>query len=159
MLRSFAAPQPPAVSTPVGCRRHPLSGELAAIEVAPPLIVQLCIIVMGTAVVVIIADRRSPSRSACVFLNPRVLLLLEKSRHTCKHYVPTTLHIAVLINPLGILRLFIIPGFAENLPSCNARFVPGPSLASTHFGPQRPWGAGRGNLSFSTICTNVNFPF
>ena len=96
---------------------------------------RLCIIVMGTAVVVVIADRRSPSRGACVFLNLKVSLLLEKSRHTCKHYVPTTLHIAVLINPLGILRLFIIPGFAENLHSCNARFVPGPSLASTHFGP------------------------
>ena len=77
---------------------------------------QLCIIVMGTAVVVVIADRRSPSRSACVSLNPRVLLLLEKSRHTCKHYVPTSLHIALLVNPLVILRLFIIPGFAENLP-------------------------------------------
>ena len=98
---------------------------------------QLCIIVMGTAVVAVIEDRRSPSRSARVFLNLKVLLLLEKSRHTCKHYVPTSLHIAVLINPLGILRLFIIPGFAENLHSCNARIVPGPSLAGTHFGPQR----------------------
>ena len=35
------------------------------------------------------------------------------------------------------IRLMIIPGFAENLHSCNARFVPGPSLAGTHFGPQR----------------------
>ena len=100
---------------------------------------QLCIIVMGTAVVAVIADRRSPSRSACVSLNLKVLLLLEQSRHTCKHYVPTSLHIAVLINPLGILRLFITPDFAENLHSCNAGFVPGPSLAGTHFGPQRPW--------------------
>ena len=46
MLRSFAAPQPQAVSTPVGCRRHPLSGELAAIEAAPPLIVLLFEIVV-----------------------------------------------------------------------------------------------------------------
>ena len=38
----------------------------------------------------------------------------------------------------------MIPGFAENLHSCNARFVPGPSLAGTHFGPQRWWSARRG---------------
>ena len=64
MLRSFAAPQPPAVSTPVGYRRHPLSGELAAIEAAPPLIVlRLWFMIVVEVVVVIDEDKRSPSRS------------------------------------------------------------------------------------------------
>ena len=77
MLRSFAAPQPQAVSTPVGCRRHPLSGELAAIEAAPPLIVQLFEIVVVVFVegVVIVGDEWRVSQYAGVSLHIVELLL------------------------------------------------------------------------------------
>ena len=77
MLRSFAAPQPQAVSTPVGCRRHPLSGEPAAIEAASPLIVQLFEIVVVVFVegVVIVGDEWRVSQYVGVSLHIVELLL------------------------------------------------------------------------------------
>ena len=49
------------LSTPVGCRRHPLSGELAAIEAAAPVIV-----LFGRLVVIFVDVSRNAGASASV---------------------------------------------------------------------------------------------
>ena len=62
LLRSSVAA---GVSTPVGCRRHPLSGEIAVIETAAPLMVQvLAVEVMLVPVVMeVSADGARPPLS------------------------------------------------------------------------------------------------
>jgi hypothetical protein len=100
LLRSFAAPQPPAVSTPVGCRRHPLSGEPAAIEAAPPPIVLLCVIVIIVEVIVLIVkEKLSASQKARAVIPVAVSVLYAKTRLACPGAVSPALKVAVLFNP------------------------------------------------------------
>ena len=130
LLRSFAAPQPPAVWPPVGYRRHPLSGELAANETAPPPIILLCVgmlLLRELSVVGIVNHSNDINHIRVV---PVIVVLL----HQRTGHIRCRASVALYILSVNI-RPIMIPGFAENLPSCNARLVPGPSLAGTHFGP------------------------
>ena len=70
-------------STPVGYRRHPLSGEPAAIEAAPPLIVQFfeIVVVVEVVVIVVVVDNKCRAcHGARVFTLYVVILPLKKSR-------------------------------------------------------------------------------
>ena len=131
LLRSFAAPQPPAVSTPVGCRRHPLSGELAANEAAPPPIVLLCVGMLQLRELSVVGIVNHSNGINHIRVVPVIVVLL----HRRTGHIRCRASVALYILSVNI-RPIMIPGFAENLHSCNARFVPGPSLAGTHFGPQ-----------------------
>ena len=154
MLSHPAAPparrrHPPEPAAPADSPLPP-----AADKRLPPLIVLLRVVMMFLPVLHIeVIVSQSASINPIRVVSVIVLLLYWRTRHIS--FVILLLLYIIHVN----IRLIMIPGFAENLHSCNARFVPGPSLSGTHFGPQRSWSAGRGNLSFSTICTNVNFPF
>ena len=106
----------------------------AADKRLPPLIVLRCVVMMFLPVLYVeVIVSQSASINPIRVVSVIVLLLYWRTRHI-------SLVILLLLYIIHVnIRLIMIPGFAENLPSCNARLVPGPSLAGTHFGPQRPW--------------------
>ena len=134
-------------AAPPARRRHPPEPAAPADSPLPPaadkrltpLIVLLRVVMvflrmLDVEVIIDIPDNTNRIRAMSVI----VLLLYHTSRHIrcC---------VSVLLYVISVnIRPIMIPGFAENLPQCNARFVPGPSLAGTHFGPQRSWSAGGG---------------
>ena len=119
------ARHPPEPAAPADCPLPP-----AADKRLPPLIVLRYVIMMFLpALYVEVIVSQSASANPNIIVPVVVVLLYLRTRHIRRSASPS-LHI-LSVN----IKLFMIPGFAENLHSCNARFVPGPSLAGTHFGP------------------------
>ena len=138
MLSHPAAPparrrHPPEPSAPADCPLPPAADKRLAPLIVLLRVVMVFLRMLDVEVIIDIPDNTNRIRAMSV-----IVLLLHTSRHIrcC---------VSVLLYVISVnVRLFMIPGFAENLHSCNARFVPGPSLAGTHFGPQRLWCAGGG---------------
>ena len=122
--------------TPVGCRRHPLSGELAAIEATAPLIVLPLWMLLLMMLVVMASSESSRSADAVVIVLLLVVLLYIWIRDNARTRVSM-----LLFYLLGIMRLFLFPAFGEILRQWYANVSAGPSLSGTHYGQNRPCGA------------------
>jgi hypothetical protein len=123
------AAHPPEPAAPADCPLPP-----AADKRLPPLIVLLRVVMIFLPVIYVeVIVSQSASANPNIIVSVVVVLLYLRTRHIRRSASPS-LHI-LSVN----IKLFMIPGFAENLHSCSARIVPGPSLAGTHFGPQRWW--------------------
>ena len=116
---------PPEPAAPADCPLPP-----AADKRLTPLIVLLRVVIMHILMLIVEVISSHPQSANHIYVfTVIVLLLYGKSSHIrCGISLP-------LFNLSVDIRLFLIPGFAENSPSCRARLVPGPSLAGTHFGP------------------------
>ena len=132
MLSHPAAPparrwHPPEPAAPADCPLPPA----AYWRLSPPIVLLRVVMMTIRMLIVEVIVSHPTSANSISIVSVVVVLLYQRTRHI-------SFVILLLLYILSVnIRLILIPGFAENLHSCNARFVPGPSLAGTHFGPQR----------------------
>ena len=133
---------PVRLPNPCRLRRHPLPGEIAAIEATSPVIMLPLLSRVMLSVVVVFCD--CPASASVVILYVAVVLILLY--HIRRQVARSRISLLVLL-PLGISRPLMIPAFGEILPLWNAKVSAGPPLSGSHYGLKRPRGARVGKRS------------